>query len=88
MRHPCPATDMLKKHSTTLHGHRTSITLEDAFWQELQRLAGQRGLPLAGLIAEVDDQRPDGTNLSSALRLHVLAALKTEAASATSRQTA
>ncbi|MFP5078212.1 ribbon-helix-helix domain-containing protein [Rhizobium sp. YIM 134829] len=71
---------MLKKHSTTLHGHRTSITLEDAFWIELQRLARERGLALARLIADIDDLRDETTNLSSALRLHVLAALKEEAA--------
>ncbi|WP_331371588.1 ribbon-helix-helix domain-containing protein [Sinorhizobium chiapasense] len=64
------------KHSATLHGHRTSITLEEPFWQELKSIAQSRGMPLARLIAEVDDGRsPDG-NLSSALRVYVLAWVK------------
>ncbi|MFB2550795.1 ribbon-helix-helix domain-containing protein [Ensifer soli] len=70
---------MIRKHSATLHGHRTSISLEEAFWSELRRLAAERAMPLARLIAEVDDKRAAGANLSSALRLHVLDALRGEA---------
>lgn len=63
---------MIRKHSATLHGHRTSFSLEDEFWEELKRIAAERDLSIAGLIASIDDARaPDG-NLSSALRLHVL----------------
>ena len=69
---------MIRKYSATLHGHRTSYSLEEAFQEELQRLAAQRQVSLAALIAEIDDSR-DGGNLSSALRLHVLAALRQEA---------
>jgi predicted DNA-binding ribbon-helix-helix protein len=70
---------MLKR-SVTIDGHRTSISLEDAFWTELGALARARGLSLNALVAEIDHQR--GTdrdragNLSSALRLYVLAELK------------
>jgi predicted DNA-binding ribbon-helix-helix protein len=67
---------MIRKHSATLHGHRTSFTLEDEFWSELKIIADARGKSVAGLIAEIDDARDAGSNLSSALRLHVLRHLK------------
>lgn len=63
---------MIRKHSATLHGHRTSFSLEEPFWLELNAIAESRGLALAQLIAEIDDARPPGSNLSSALRVHVL----------------
>lgn len=67
---------MIRKHSITLHGHRTSLSLEDAFWAELRLIAAARALSLAALIAEIDDARGGSGNLSSALRLHVLDWLK------------
>ncbi|OHV76556.1 ribbon-helix-helix domain-containing protein [Rhizobium sp. LCM 4573] len=63
---------MIRKHSTTLHGHRTSFTLEDEFWQELRLIAEERKISIAALIAEIDDGRAAESNLSSALRVHVL----------------
>lgn len=63
---------MIRKHSATLHGHRTSFSLEEPFWEELNRIAASRAISLARLIAEIDDSRTDGSNLSSALRVHVL----------------
>ena len=68
----------MRKRSVTIDGHRTSVSLEDAFWSELAALAQGRGLSLNTLIAEIDHARVTGssTNLSSALRLHVLEALK------------
>lgn len=77
---------MIRKYSTTLHGHRTSFSLEESFFAEIARLAAERGIPLAALIAEVDDARAD-SNLSSALRIHVLQALKRERDEALSGQT-
>ncbi|MGK9054167.1 ribbon-helix-helix domain-containing protein [Neorhizobium sp. CSC1952] len=71
---------MIRKHSATLHGHRTSFSLEDEFWFELKAIAVQRGISLANLIAEIDDQRGPDSNLSSALRVHVLIWLKKKAA--------
>ncbi|MFB9947207.1 ribbon-helix-helix domain-containing protein [Rhizobium puerariae] len=68
---------MIRKHSATLHGHRTSFSLEDEFWLELKAIAAQRSISLASLIAEIDDRRGAGSNLSSALRVHVLTWLKT-----------
>jgi predicted DNA-binding ribbon-helix-helix protein len=67
---------MIRKHSASLHGHRTSFSLEDEFWTELKAIAADRAMPLAALISEIDDNRPPDSNLSSALRLHVLLWLK------------
>lgn len=66
----------MKKHSITIAGHRSSITLEDAFWAELQRLAGVEGRTVAQLVTAIDATRDLNTNLSSALRLYVLAQVK------------
>ena len=63
----------MRKRSVTIDGHRTSISLEDAFWTELSALSRARGLSLNALVAEIDRGRAqDRINLSSALRLHVL----------------
>lgn len=67
---------MIRKHSATLHGHRTSFSLEDEFWEELKRIAAERQISLAGLIVAVDDARDPASNLSSALRVHVLKVLR------------
>lgn len=67
------------KRSTTIHGHRTSFSLEDEFFTELERLAVKRAVPLAALVAEIDAGRPGGINLSSALRLYILDQVKREA---------
>ena len=66
----------MRKRSITIDGHRTSLSLEDPFWKELGALARARGLSLAALVAEIDHARGGSGNLSSALRLHVLDALK------------
>jgi predicted DNA-binding ribbon-helix-helix protein len=62
----------VRKRSVTIRGHRTSYSLEDAFQDELEKIATARSMPLAALIAEIDEGRPRDTNLSSALRLFVL----------------
>jgi len=63
----------IKKRSVLIAGHRTSVSLEPAFWEELLILARRRGLSINQLVAEVDALRTG--NLSSALRLYVLDAL-------------
>lgn len=63
----------MKKRSVTIHGHRTSISLEDPFWDSLNDIAAKRGQSLASLISEIDKNRDGG--LSSALRLFVFAEL-------------
>lgn len=68
---------MIRKHSATLHGHRTSFSLEEPFWLELKTIADARKIALAQLIAEIDDARLAGSNLSSALRVYVLNWIKT-----------
>lgn len=67
---------MIRKHSITLHGHRTSLSLEDIFWSELKAIADSRNISIAALIAEIDDAREAESNLSSALRIHVVNWLK------------
>lgn len=62
----------MEKRSFSIAGHRTSIALEPEFWVGLDAMARQRGLSLAGLIREIDETRTV-TNLSSAVRLAVLA---------------
>jgi predicted DNA-binding ribbon-helix-helix protein len=59
------------KRSLSIAGHATSISLEEPFWNALKSLASARGISLATLAAEVDGKRGH-TNLSSALRVHVL----------------
>lgn len=67
----------MRKRSVTIDGHHTSVSLEDAFWTELLALSEARGVSLNVLVAEIDRGRSqDQTNLSSALRLHVLQELK------------
>jgi predicted DNA-binding ribbon-helix-helix protein len=61
------------KRSLVIAGHRTSISLEDAFWDRLRGIAAERGLSLNRLAAMVDASR-GGANLSSAIRVFVLEA--------------
>src|SRR5258708_31688401 len=61
------------KRSLVIAGHRTSVSLEDAFWRRLRAIAAGRGLSLNGLAAMIDASR-DGANLSSAIRVFVLEA--------------
>ena len=59
------------KRSIVLAGHKTSVSLEDAFWRGLKEIAQSRRATLSDLIASIDTERQYG-NLSSALRLFVL----------------
>ncbi len=63
------------KRSVTIAGHRTSLSLEPEFWDALNTLAAVRDMPLAGLVAAIDEAR-GRTNLSSALRVAVLKATR------------
>jgi predicted DNA-binding ribbon-helix-helix protein len=62
----------MRKHSVSIRGHRTSITLEDAFMAALRQMADARGLAVAALIAEIDGAQETPGNLSSAIRVAVL----------------
>jgi predicted DNA-binding ribbon-helix-helix protein len=59
------------KRSILIAGHKTSVSLEEAFWKGLKEIAFARSLTLSGLVAAIDSQRQHG-NLSSAIRLFVL----------------
>ncbi len=60
------------KRSLTLKGHRTSVTLEDEFWVEFRRIAGDRNTPINALAAEIDATRDLETGLASAIRVFIL----------------
>ena len=59
------------KRSIVIAGHKTSVSLEDAFWKGLKDIAGTRDMTLSELVAAIDSDRRHG-NLSSAIRLFVL----------------
>jgi predicted DNA-binding ribbon-helix-helix protein len=61
-----------RKRSFTISGHRTSVSLEPPFWQALRDIAELEAISIAGLVARIDQQRGP-TNLSSAIRLYILA---------------
>ena len=66
----------LRKRSVVIQGHRTSLSLEQPFWDALKEIATRRGLSLARLIAEIDAARSG--NLSSAARVYVLDAMRAQ----------
>ena len=59
------------KRSIVVAGHKTSVSLEDAFWRGLKEIASTCGMTLNDMVATIDSRRPHG-NLSSAIRLFVL----------------
>ncbi len=61
----------VRKRSIVITGHKTSVSLEDAFWSRLKEIASQRGQTISEVVGSVDVARTH-TNLSSALRLFVL----------------
>jgi predicted DNA-binding ribbon-helix-helix protein len=60
------------KHSLTLRGHRTSVSLEAEFWQAFREIAAQRGITINALAIEVDEARQTNIGLASAIRVYVL----------------
>ncbi len=64
-------TSPVVKRSIVIAGHKTSVSLEDAFWQGLKEIATERDMRLSDLVATIDTGRHNG-NLSSAIRLFVL----------------
>ena len=59
------------KRSVAIAGHKTSVSLEDAFWSDLKKIANAQHATLSNMVAEIDKTRQHG-NLSSAIRLFVL----------------
>jgi predicted DNA-binding ribbon-helix-helix protein len=70
-------TSPIVKRSIVIAGHKTSVSVEDAFWTALKEIASGRNMTLAELVATIDASRQHG-NLSSAIRLFVLDHFRTE----------
>ncbi|WFU37282.1 ribbon-helix-helix domain-containing protein [Bradyrhizobium sp. CB82] len=66
------------KRSIVVAGHKTSVSLEAAFWNGMKEISGLRSMTLSELVCEIDSNRPHG-NLSSAIRLFVLDHFKSRA---------
>ena len=60
------------KHSLTLRGHRTSVSLEDDFWRAFCEIAEEKSMPINVLAAEIDAERGVDCGLATAIRLFVL----------------
>jgi predicted DNA-binding ribbon-helix-helix protein len=63
----------VKKRSVRIDGHRTSVSVEEPFWQAVLDIAGEQKRSLADLLTEIDHQRPSDQSLSSAIRTFALA---------------
>ena len=68
------------KHSLTLKGHRTSVSLEHTFWQAFRELAMNKGVALNVLAAEIDAGRDTDVGLASAIRVYVFETLRSPVA--------
>ena len=75
----------MQKRSLTIHGHRTSISLEEPFWVALNDIAKARQQSLASLVQMIDKERVGG--LSSAIRMFILAELRHQLAASTTTKT-
>ena len=75
----------MQKRSLTIHGHRTSISLEEPFWIALNDIAKARQQSLASLVQMIDKERVGG--LSSAIRMFILAELRHQLAASTTTKT-
>ena len=70
----------ISKRSIVIAGHKTSVSLEDEFWNSLKEIAGERNMTLAELVGAIDADRQHA-NLSSAIRLFVLSVYRDQVAS-------
>jgi predicted DNA-binding ribbon-helix-helix protein len=61
-----------QKHSLTLRGHRTSVTLEPEFWQAFRDIAADKAIAINVLAAQIDASREEDMGLASAIRVYVL----------------
>ncbi len=60
------------KHSITIRGHRTSVSLEEPFWRAFREIAAARGMGLNELATEIDAALGTSSGLASAIRVYVL----------------
>ena len=72
------------KRSISVGGHKTNISLEDAFWNGLRQIAQSRAMTISAVVADIDIHRRHA-NLSSAVRLFVLEQTQAQAAAASER---
>jgi predicted DNA-binding ribbon-helix-helix protein len=72
-----PMKSLVVKRSIVIAGHKTSVSLEDAFWKGLKAIAAGRAMTLSRLVAAIEGERRHG-NLSSAIRLYVLDHYRTQ----------
>ena len=70
------------KRSIVIAGHKTSVSLEEAFWNGMKEISARRNMTLSELVGEIDSNRQQG-NLSSAIRLFVLDYFRNRTAPAT-----
>jgi len=80
-------TSPVVKRSVVIAGHKTSVSLEDAFWKALKEIARERDTTLSELVTAIDTDRRQGS-LSSALRVFVLDHYRSPSASVRQRATA
>jgi predicted DNA-binding ribbon-helix-helix protein len=69
------------KRSIVVAGHKTSVSLEEAFWNGMKEISALRNITLSELVGEIDGNRQQG-NLSSAIRLFVLEHFRSRAGAA------
>ena len=75
----------MQKRSLTIHGHRTSISLEEPFWVALNDIAKARQQSVASLVQMIDQERVGG--LSSAIRMFILAEIRHQLAASKTNKT-
>jgi predicted DNA-binding ribbon-helix-helix protein len=76
------APGVIRKRSIVVAGHKTSLSVEEIFWDSLKLLAAEQGLSLNALVSAIDRERPGGGvggNLSSAVRVYVIERLRARA---------
>lgn len=67
-----------QKHSLTLQGHRTSVSLEPEFWDAFRKIAEEKSIPINALAAQIDASRTTDIGLASAIRVYVLGHLQAQ----------
>lgn len=73
-------TSPVIKRSIVIDGTKTSISIEDAFWRSLKDIANERRLTMSALVSAIKASRSQNSNLSSAIRVYILADLRTRLA--------
>lgn len=81
-----PMKSSIAKRSVVIGGHKTSVSLEEPFWQAVREITDKRSITVSELLREIDQAR-DSTNLSSAVRVFVLDQFRQRANAAQARLT-